>query len=431
LLRVLGVGFGVAVAVGNTIGAGILRAPGEVAEHLPHGGLFLAVWVMGGLYALLGAAQIAELGAMIPRSGGQYVFSRYALGEYAGFVVGWSDWISTCGTTAAVSIVAAEFAAVLLPRLVGWTGGLAALFAVAFAVIQWQGIQWGSLVQNVTSAIKALAFIALSASALLLGADAGGADSGGRLIPTGFALLPAFLLSLQVVIYTFDGWTGIVYFSEEVENPGLNVPRALFAGVLSIGAIYLLMNLSLLYVMPISAIAGQPFAAGALAEMALGRHGSAILTVVVILSMLSAINAYHLMASRVLFAMSRDGLFSRSAASVNAGGTPARALFVSAVVAVLFIFFGRTFENVIRALAFFFVANYTLSFVSVVVLRRREPEKARPYKAWGYPWSTAVALVGSLVFLSGVMARATRTSTTALLVLAASYPVFRIMKSLG
>jgi basic amino acid/polyamine antiporter, APA family len=429
LLRVLGVGFGVAVAVGNTIGAGILRTPGAVAEQLPHPGLFLAVWVIGGLYALVGAAQIAELGAMLPRSGGQYVFARYALGEYAGFVVGWSDWISTCGTTAAVSIVAAEFAAVLLPGLVGWTPALATIVAVVFAVIQWRGVRSASLVQNVTSAIKAIAFVALSASAFLFDSGAGNASSGDRLLPTGFALLTAFVLSLQAVIYTYDGWTGVVYFSEEVDNPGLNVPRALFGGVVSISAIYLLMNLSLLYLLPVSKIAGQPFAAGALAEMAFGRHGSTVFTIVVILAMLSAINAYHLMASRVLFAMSRDGLFSEKTASVNAGGTPTLALFLSAVVAVLFIAFGRTFEKVITILAFFFVANYTLSFISVFVLRRREPEKARPYKAWGYPWSTAVALVGSVAFLLGAVAGDTRNSATALLVLAASYPVFRVMKS--
>ena len=117
LLRVLGVGFGLAVTIGNTIGAGIFRAPGEVARHLPDHWLFLAAWTAGGLYALLGAIQIAELGAMIPRSGGQYVFARRALGEYAGFVVGWSDWISTCGTTAAVSIVVGEFSGALVPAL--------------------------------------------------------------------------------------------------------------------------------------------------------------------------------------------------------------------------------------------------------------------------------------------------------------------------
>jgi APA family basic amino acid/polyamine antiporter len=418
----------VAVAVGNTIGAGILRAPGEIAGQLPHGGLFVAVWVAGGLYALLGAAQIAELGAMIPRSGGQYVFSRYALGEYAGFLVGWSDWISTCGTTAAVSIVAAEFVAVLFPRLVEWRPALAIAIAVAFALIQWRGVRWGSVVQNATSAIKAIAFIAVAAGAVLLGSRASDTNAGAASLPTGFALLTALVLSLQAVIYTYDGWTGAVYFSEEVDDPGRNVPRALFGGVVSIAAIYLLLNLSLLYVLPIPAIAGQPFAAGALAEAAFGRSGSTIFTIVVILSMLSAINACHLMASRVLFAMSRDGLFSKAAASVNAGGTPAVALFLSAAVAVLFIALGRTFTAVITVLAFFFVANYTLSFVSVFVLRRREPEKARPYTAWGYPWSTGFALAASLAFLLGAVAGDPRHSAFALLLLAVSYPVFRLMK---
>ncbi len=423
----LGVGFGVAVAVGNTIGAGILRAPGEVAAQLPHAGVFLGVWAIGGLYALLGAAQIAELGAMLPRSGGQYVFSRYAFGEYAGFLVGWSDWISTCGTTAAVSIVAAEFAAALVPGLAGWTAAVAVFVTTAFAVIQWRGIRWGSFSQNVTSAIKALAFVALSAGALLFGSQRSDAGAVEGALPGGLALLTALVASLQAVIYTYDGWTGPVYFSEEVDDPGRNVPRALFGGVVSVLAIYLLMNLSLLYVVPVSSIAGQPFAAGALAETAFGRSGSTVFTLVVIVSMLSAINAYHLMATRVLFAMSRDGLLSAKAASVNAGGTPTVALLLSAAVAVTFILVGRTFSTVITVLAFFFVANYTLSFASIFVLRRREPEKARPYKAWGYPWSTAIALAGSVAFLGGAMASDTRSSALALLLLAASYPLFRVL----
>ena len=423
----LGVGFGVAVAVGNTIGAGILRAPGEVAGQLPHAGVFLGVWVIGGLYALLGAAQIAELGAMLPRSGGQYVFSRYAFGEYAGFLVGWSDWISTCGTTAAVSIVAAEFAAVLMPGLGGWTAAAAVFMATAFAVIQWRGVRWGSVSQNITSAIKALAFVALSAGAFLFGTRRSDAGAVEDALPGGLALLTALVASLQAVIYTYDGWTGPVYFSEEVDDPGRNVPRALFGGVVSVLAIYLLLNLSILYVLPVSSIAGQPFAAGALAETAFGRSGSTIFTLLVIASMLSAINACQLMATRVVFAMSRDGLFSAAAASVNAGGTPTVALLLSSAVAVTFILVGRTFSTVITVLAFFFVANYTLSFASIFVLRRRAPEKARPYKAWGYPWSTAVVLAGSVAFLAGAIASDTRSSTFALLLLAVSYPLFRVL----
>jgi APA family basic amino acid/polyamine antiporter len=137
------------------------------------------------------------------------------------------------------------------------------------------------------------------------------------------------------------------------------------------------------------------------------------------------------MSTRVLFAISRDGLFTKRASTVNEGGTPTVALFMSAAVAVLFILFGQTFEKVITVLAFFFVANYTLSFISVFVLRRREPDKERPYRAWGYPWTTGLALAGSILFLVGAIVSDTRNSVYAIILLAVSYPLFRLMKSVA
>ena len=430
LLRVLGVGFGVAVIIGNTIGAGIFRAPGSIASQLPHPALFLGVWVLGGLYALLGAISLAELGAMIPKSGGQYVFARYALGEYAGFIVGWSDWLSTCGSAAAVSLLIGRFAGALFPILNGAARAvaIAVTVAIVFAVLQWGGIVWGSTTQNLTSLLKALAFLALIIAAFIFGGHGSLTTTEPLSSAAGAGLITALVLSLQSVIYTYDGWNGVVYFSEEVTNPGRDVPRAMFGGVLTIIAIYLLVNVALLYVLPISQIAGQDFAAGAAAQVIFGRHGNTIFLTLTILSMLSAINAYHLMATRVLFAISRDGLFAKQASDVNKGGTPAVALFTSAAVAVLFIVFGQTFDKVITVLAFFFVANYTLSFTSVFVLRRREPEKERPYRAWGYPWTTALVLIGSVLFLAGAVASDTRNSVYALLLLAASYPLFRLLK---
>ena len=433
LLQVLGVGFGLAVIIGNTIGAGIFRAPGDIASHLPHPWLFLAVWILGGLYALLGAVSLAELGAMIPRSGGQYVFARYALGDYAGFIVGWSDWLSTCGSAAAVSLVIGEFAGALFPQLQGKAVWTATAVAIVFAVLQWRGIAWGSAVQNTTSLLKALAFLLLIAAAFAFGGQGSFTTAMAQPAPAGIALLAAVVLSLQAVIYTYDGWNGVVYFSEEVTNPGRDIPRSMIGGVLLIVAIYLLVNLALLYVLPISAIAGKSFAAGAAAEVVFGRYGDVVFRSLTIVSMLSAINAYHLMSTRVLFALSRDGLFAKRAAVVNEGGTPTVAMVMSVAVAVLFIAFGQKFDKVIQALAFFFVANYTLSFISVFVLRRREPEKERPYRAWGYPLTTALALVGSVLFLLGAIAAdlagQTRYSLYALGLLAVSYPVFRLLKS--
>ena len=428
LWRVLGVGFGLAVIIGNTIGAGIFRAPGTIAEQLPNPWLFLGVWVVGGLYALLGAISLAELGTMIPRSGGQYVYSRYALGEYAGFIVGWSDWISSCGSTATVALLIGQFSGALVPALAGRGLVVAAAVVIVFAALQWRGIVWGSNIQNLTSLLKALAFLALIVAAFILGG--GGAFTASETYPTpiGMALVVAVVFSLREVIYTYDGWSGVIYFSEEVKNPNRDIPRSLFGGVLTITAIYLLVNVALLYVLPISGIAGKEFAAGEAANVIFGNYGDTIFRCLTIVSMLSGINALHLMATRVIFGMSRDGLFTTKAAVVNEGGTPSVSLWLSALVAILFIVFGQTAGWVITIVSFYFVANYILSFISLFVLRRREPEKPRPYRAWGYPWTTGLALIGSILFLAGTVASDTWNSVYALALLAVSYPVFRLMK---
>jgi APA family basic amino acid/polyamine antiporter len=429
LLRVLGVGFGLAVAIGNTIGAGIFKAPGAIAEQLPAPTPFLLVWLAGGLYAFLGAISVAELGTMLPRSGGQYVFSRYALGEYAGFIVGWSDWISTCGSTAAVSLVVGTFAVALFPALNGKAVHIAVAVAIAFALLQWRGIAWGSNIQNITSLLKALAFVALIVAAFIFGGEGSLTSSQVSAMPV--ITISAIVISLQAAIYTYDGWTGVIYFSEEVDNPGKDIPRALFGGVAAIAAIYLLVNIALLYVLPISQIAGKEFAAGQAATVIFGRYGDTVFRCLTIVSMLSGVNALHLMATRVVFAMSRDGLFVKKAADVNKGGTPTVSLLLSALVALLFIVFGEKFETVITVLAFFFVVNYILSFVSLFVLRQREPEKPRPYRAWGYPVTPALALIGSVLFLAGAIRADTKNSVYALILLAVSYPVFWVTKRLS
>ena len=430
LLRVLGVSFGIAVAIGNTIGAGILKAPGDVAAQLPNVWLFLSVWIAGGLYALLGSISMAELATMIPRSGGQYVYARQAIGPYAGFVVGWSDWISTCGSTAAVALVVSEYSGVLVPSLVGRGKSIAVFVALAFALLQWRGVRWGSRTQEITTLLKALAFVALIIACFALGG--GGSFTAAYTAPpvVSRSLFIALILALQAVIFTYDGWTGVIYFSEEVREPARDIPRSLFGGVLSVIAIYLLVNVALLYVLPISEMASQNLAAGTAAQKLFGARGDTILRALTIVSMLSSINAFHLMATRVLFAMSRDELFTRRGAEVNEGGTPTFALLISAIVAVLFILTG-TFEKVIAVLAFFFVASYAISFTSLFVLRLREPDTPRPFPAWGYPWTTGIALLGSVAFLVGAVFSDRQNSVRSLVLLAASYPAYLLIKRLA
>ncbi|MDT7807917.1 MAG: basic amino acid/polyamine antiporter, family [Acidobacteriota bacterium] len=438
LLRVLGVVFGLAVTIGITIGMGILRTPGEIAARLPNAWLFIGVWLVGGVYALFGAFSVAEMGTMIPRSGGFYVFARRALGEYPGFVVGWSDWLSTCGTVAAVALVIGEYAGLLVPALAGRTLAVASVVATAFAILQWRGVRWGSRSQELTSLLKTLAFVALIAACFASGgssqlgeATRAAGQSAQHTVPAGLGLLTAAVLSLQGVIYTYDGWYSTVYFGEEVRDTARNVPRAMVGSVLLVIFIYLLFNVALLYVLPFERLAGQKLAAGAAAEAIFGPRGATVIGVVAILSLLASVNGNTLTAPRIIYAMSRDRLFWRGAAHVNRGGTPTASLAVSTAVAVLMIVFSGTFERVLAALAFFFVTDYTLVFISVFVLRRREPDTPRPYRAWGYPVTTALALAGSVAFLAGSVASDTENSLYALLLLAASYPVFIIFRRLG
>lgn len=427
LLQLLGVGFGLAVIVGNTIGAGILRTPGEVAAHLPNAWLFISVWLVGGLYALLGANSIAETGTMFPRSGGQFVCVRYALGDFPGFVVAWSDWVSTCGSSALMAMVISEYAVVLLPSLAGQTTAVGTAIILSFALLQWRGLRWASLMQNFSSLLKAAVFLALIAACFLLTPQQPVAAQAA--IRPEQPLWMGLILSLQAVIYTYDGWTGVIYFSEEVTQPERNIPRSLFGGALSVIFIYLLLNLAFLYVLRLPGMAGEPLVAGAAARVIFGGRGDQVIRILSVLSLLSSINACSLMASRVLFGMSRDQLITDRICGVNAGGTPTLALFLSTAVSVFFVVTG-TFDQVIAVLAFFFVLAYLLSFCSLFVLRVREPDRPRPFRAWGYPWTTGIALAGSLAFLIGALVQDTSHSIYALILLALSYPVFWLIRRL-
>src|ERR1035437_814122 len=201
LLKVLGVAFGLAIIVGNTIGSGILRSPGDVAAALPHPAWFIGAWVAGGVYALLGAMTMAELAVMIPKSGGQYVYARRALGEYPGFVIGWSDWVSSCGAIAAVSIALGELSGQLVPSLAGHESGTAIGVILAFTAVQWIGVRSRDRSQQLLSMLKLVALLAVAAGCFV--APAAPAQ-GQRLpsLPTGLAFVSALVFVFQNVLYT-------------------------------------------------------------------------------------------------------------------------------------------------------------------------------------------------------------------------------------
>ena len=431
LLRILGVGFGLAVIFGGTIGVGILRLPGTVAAKLGNYWLILLVWIMGGLYALLGSVSVTELGAMLPQAGGFYVYARRAFGGFAGFAVGWGDWLNNCAVLAYASITASEYLAELFPKARLLRNGTAAALTILmfFTLLQWMGVRSGSRTQKLTSSVTAMAFLVLIVASFLHSGTASSASNSAVLghLPAGFFAGAAVLVAaLRSVIVTYDGWYEAIYFTEEDVDPAQNLPRIMIGGVLVIVAMYLLVNLALLHVLSVPQLAASKLPAADAAQIIFGRASGRFIVALSLLTLLSLINSVMLGATRIVFAISRDGLFAANVASVSATGTPRAALLLTSLAAILLVVTG-SFERIIAIAAIFFVANYAATYVALLVLRRTAPDLPRPFRAWGYPWTTLTLIAVSLLFLIGAIASDTRNSLYAVGILAASAPVYLFM----
>jgi len=408
LHRILGLGFGLAVIVGSTLGIGILRTPGLVAGQLGTAPAILAVWILGGAYTLIGAACLAELGTMLPEAGGYYVYARRAFGETAGFAVGWTDWLTYCAVLGYISIGMAEFIAVLAPSLSGHVRLVATLSLAGFVALQWGGVRVSSRFQEAATAIKFLAFLLLVGASLVLApAPASGAAA---VVTGGFA---GSIVALQSVVITYGGWQSALYFTEEDRDPSQNLPRSMIGGVAAVIAVYLLVNVALLRTLPIADLGRSTLAAADAADAVFGARGRQFITVLSIVSLPPLLNAIMMIGTRILFALGRDGLVVRGAATVNAGGTPTVAMLITTLGALAMIATG-TFQRLVAVASFFLALNYLVCCCALVVLRRREPGLARPFRAWGYPWSAAVVLAGAAAFLAGALAADTWNALAAL-----------------
>ena len=397
LIRLLGVGFGLAVIVGRTIGIGILRTPGLVAGQLPDRTAILAVWIAGGLYTLVGAACLAELGTMLPEAGGYYVYARRAFGEAVAFAVGWTDWITYCAVLGYVSIAIGEFAALLLPSLGGSEKAVSMLALAALAGLQLAGLRVSSRFQEITTAVKCAAFLAVVAAALAFAPparSAAGAQSSS---------FSGLIVALQSVVITYGGWQSGLYFAEEDRDPDRNLPRSMIGGVAAVIVVYLLVNVALLSVLPIADLSRSTLPAADAAQVLAGRRGGEIITLLSIVSLPPMLNAILMIGTRILFAMGRDRMLWPRAASVNQRGTPAAAMLATTAVALALIATG-TFQRLVAVASFFLAANYLVCCLALIVLRRREPDHVRPFRAWGYPWSAGVVLAGAAAFLAGAAA---------------------------
>jgi APA family basic amino acid/polyamine antiporter len=403
-------GFGFAVIFGGTVGVGILRLPGEIAGKLGTPWLILLVWAFGGVYSLLGAISTSELGAALPQAGGFYVFSKRAFGPAAGFAVGWSDWMVNCASIAYAVRAASEYLAALVPQLAGI--GLVLQTAIAlgvlalFCALHWFGLRLSSSIQKMTSTATAITFIALAVMCLLhskpaasVTVAASAPQHGGGLM----SLLVPIIAVLPAIVVAYDGWYEAIYFTEEDTNAAKHLPRAMIGSVLLITGLYMLMNWSFLHVLSIAQLGQSQLAAADAARIVfpapIGFPNSSgeFVTVLSLLTLLSLVNALLLGAPRILFAVGRDGLFP-NAARVAKGGTPRTALLVTAGMVAAIVLSGK-FDEIVAMAAVLMVVTYCANYVAMFTLRLRKPRLERPFRAWGYPVTTAIVLLGSFTFL--------------------------------
>jgi APA family basic amino acid/polyamine antiporter len=431
LLKILGVGFGIAVGIGGTIGVGILRNPSGVAAQLGSVWMIMLAWLLGGLYCLLGANYLTELATMIPKAGGFYVYAERAFGRFGGFVVGWSDWLNNTLALSFVSVVFGEYAARLLaPNLKGGRIIFSVSIIVVVAMVNLIGVRSGSETQKVSSFLKAVALLGFVVACFVFGGQNNPAETGqvAAAAPISFSSgLVAFVLAFQLVLGTYDGWYSPIYFSEEDTNPANNLPRSMFGGIAAIIAIYLLVNLALLYVLPMSQLSASKFAGGDAMSLIFGERSGQLVTILALVSLIGIINAILMMAPRIMFALGRDGLFFENAAAVNKGGTPLFALLITTLCAIVLSSVG-TFELLLAIGQFFIVVITILLIVSLFILRRREPDSPRPFRAWAYPYAPLLMLVFAVLLFFGYIVSNPSPSLYALILLAMSYPLFRLKK---
>jgi APA family basic amino acid/polyamine antiporter len=319
-------------------------------------------------------------------------------------------------TTAYLAVAFGEFAVAFQPAFRGHVKLLAVGVLVALTMLNWLGLRTGSRTQEAASLVKALALLAFVVACFTAGHNVAGADvAPEHVLPKG-GLLLAFVMAIQAVIVTYDGWYAAIYFTEENKNAAKDLPRSSIGGVLACAAIFLLVNGALFHVLPMGQLAHSQMPVADAAKAVLGSRGMQFILLVSLVTAVSTINATFLMTPWILFAMGRDRLLPLWLTKVNARGTPTPALLIGTLLATVLAVSG-SFETLIAICSILFAVVYLSGFVSLFVLRRREPNLPRPFKIWGYPWSNlGVLLVSSAFLVAAVVADLKDTVFTIVLV---------------
>ncbi|MGH9902644.1 MAG: APC family permease, partial [Pyrinomonadaceae bacterium] len=397
------------LVVGTIIGTGIFLKTAVMTQQLGSPGRVMAAWVAAGVLSLAGALTYAELGGLLPKAGGEYVYLRTAYGDAPAFLYGWMRF--TVGSTGSIASLAAGFAIFFtsifqinapwvtykfqvfgsgLDWSFGWPQVVAVSAILAFSVVNCAGVVFGGRVQTVLTAAKVAGIAAIVLGVFLFAPGVSWGELSSDLRTQGLTFTQAFGAAMLAALWAYDGWNNMPMAAGEVREPGRNVPRALIAGMLVVLAVYGLTNLAYFYALPVGEIASanssSPVATKAAATF-LGPVGAGFVVIAVMVSILGALNGSILTGGRVPYAMARDGLFPRGLAVLGEHSrVPARSIMLQAAWASALALLG-TFDQLTNYAVFSMWIFYILTTSAVFVLRRRMPDATRPYRTLGYPFT--------------------------------------------
>jgi len=438
LSRDLGVSQATAVVVGTIIGSGIFLVPAEMMQAVGSAKLVYLVWIVGGILSFFGALTYAELGAMKPQAGGEYVYVRDAYGPLAAFLYAWTWFIIAKPASVATIVtglvrilgtfpVFSFFSANLInaPFAVNWGQIVAIAAAILISFLNYLGIKKAGEFQLVFTALK----IVIIAGIVVLCFSGTGAGIGWRNFASTFAGakggIAGFMAALVAALWAYDGWNDLNMVAGEVKRPERSIPIALIAGVATVGALYMLVNAGVQYVLPANAIAASPRPASDAVALVAGRMGASIVTAGMALSMLVGLNGTIMSGARVPFAVARDGYFFRELAEVHPRfHTPSVAIVVQAILSILLLLLGANFRQLFSLAIFAEWLFYMIAGSTVFVFRRREPQAARPYRTWGYPVVPAIFVAVAAALLGYTFKNDWPNSGYGVLVILTGIPVF-------
>jgi len=440
LIRGLSLLDSILLLAGGIIGSSIFLTAKDIAGPLPHPALFLLVWVLGALVSLCAALAFAELGSMFPDSGGQYVYLREAFGDLIAFLYGWMLFaVANGGTIAALSVASAAYLGGVFPeiseqRVVLTAAGITLTRAHVFGLLSivlvtWinvMGLRRGAVLQNIATWAKFVAIAAFVILGFVIGrgswghfVEHGGPTSAG--VTMGMStnqLLSALGIGLIAVFWAYDGWVYITWVAGEVRDPRRNVPRAMALGIVVVAVVYIAMNMTYVYAMPLTEVAKHETIAHAAAAALFSPGAANWLSAVIALSCFGAMASCTLSGARVYYAMARDGVFFRRMAEVHPRWrTPALSLIGQGVWACLLTVSGR-YDQLYTYVIFGMVLSYTLTVIGLFVLRWKRPELPRPYRCTGYPWLPGVyVLLGAWWTVNTIWKRPTEALASGIIVL--------------